>query len=258
MNKNELFTEELYNDLIFYFITTLTKSEIDKKVTEVYTKAFAELVHFLNINKIVIRKSIIDYVVMFGKYDSSDNNHVQKRFCVFFCSQLLQIEINPHEDLTNSFLSLYKGTDRSVKLELAYQLRFVAKVKDQSFYDKHLAIIINSYIEDSEIKIQVEAIISILENYEKVCDDDSFNNKIIGIIIRLLTSDRMEKIEYVKKVTKMVQAIMRVAQNNFLMAQILERVVNLIFNVYINLNIIDRILSSHLMRKLKRSTSAFI
>ena len=51
----------------------------------------------------------------------------------------------------------------------------------------------------------------------------------------ILKSDRVNNKEYIKKITRIVQTIMSISQNNLKIAQIFEKVVNIIFEVKIHI-----------------------
>jgi len=224
-----LFTEELYNDLIFFFIKMITT--LERSVSEEYTKALAELVRILSNHKISLSDTVIDYVVNFGK---SGKSSIEKRFCIFFCSTLIQIQKKNNKDLIDNFVLLHSDKEKAVKREVAFQLRFVLKVNNQEFFNNYLSKITNKFIFDEpEIGVQIEAIISVLENYDKVYEDDNFSKKLIEVLINLVSSNSIEKPDYLKKITKLVQALMKISKENIKVAQVLEKDVNTIFQVFI-------------------------
>lgn len=206
----------------------ISDKNISSNISEEYTKSFAELVVILSVFKLNISKNVIDYVVKFGK---TGTNAIEKRFCVFFCSQLIQIDNNDNNELISGFISLYNDFENCVRREVAYQLRFLSKVKNQDYFNRNLLTIYKKYIEETEISIQVEAIISILENFDKVYDDDNFNKRLIEILMNLVSSNNVEKKPYLKKITKLVQTIMTISKDNIQVAQVLEKDVNFIINV---------------------------
>jgi len=209
-------------------VRIISDKNISSNISEEYTKSFAELVVILSVFKLNISKNVIDYVVKFGK---TGTNAIEKRFCVFFCSQLIQIDNNDNNELISGFISLYNDFENCVRREVAYQLRFLSKVKNQDYFNRNLLTIYKKYIEETEISIQVEAIISILENFDKVYDDDNFNKRLIEILMNLVSSNNVEKKPYLKKITKLVQTIMTISKDNIQVAQVLEKDVNFIINV---------------------------
>jgi len=53
------------------------------------------------------------------------------------------------------------------------------------------------------------------------------------VLINLVSSNSIEKLDYLKKITKLVQALMKISKENIKVAQVLEKDVNTIFQVFI-------------------------
>ena len=53
------------------------------------------------------------------------------------------------------------------------------------------------------------------------------------MLINLVSSNSIEKLDYLKKITKLVQALMKISKENIKVAQVLEKDVNTIFQVFI-------------------------
>ena len=224
-----IFTEDLYNNLILFLIKMITS--LEKNASEEYTKALAELVRILSYNKITLSKNVIDYVITFG---NSGKNNSDKRYCIFFCSQLLQIEKDSNKDLIGKYFALHNDNEKVVRREVAFQLRNIIKAKSQDYYNCNLVDVVKKLVQESEISIQIEAIISILENYDKAYEDDDFNRYLINILMNLIKNTKMDNKENIKRITKLVQALLKISSENIKVAQIFEKDVMLIFEVIYN------------------------
>ena len=178
--------------------------------------------------KIKISEDVIKATLAFGQ---SDKSAIDKRFCVFFCSQLLQIENMNNPEIIKAFVSLHNENEKNVRREIGFQIRFIVKEKDVTFFIKNFLNIIYLYLDDSDVSIRCETIISSIKNLDKVYDDDNFLKKLINATIDLLQNDKITQKDCLTKASKIVKTILLESMQTIKIAQILEKVVKVVINV---------------------------
>jgi len=217
-----------------FLILNISDKNTNNNISEEYSKCFAELVTILRHVSLNLSKNVIEYVSKFVKFNA---NIKEKCFCVFFCSQLIQILKKDSDDLINCFFALYTDFENKVRKEVAHELSFVTKVKNQEFFNRNLSTVFKKYFEDNDIAVQAEAIISILENFDKVYDDENINAKLLEKFMSLVSSNEIEKKPHLKTVTKLVKSILTISKANIKVAKMLEKVIDFVINVSISLTI---------------------
>ncbi len=70
---------------------------------------------------------------------------------------------------------LSSDSDRVIRLEAAYNMRFICKELDDNFIKRNLLKTIEGYINDEDPKIKTEVFISIIWNFKKFQDDSLIN-----------------------------------------------------------------------------------
>ena len=74
---------------------------------------------------------------------------------------------------------LTSDTDRIIRMEVAYNLRFICKELDEKFIKVNLLKTIDNYLNDEDPKIKSEVFTSIIWNFNKFQDDKNFINNFI-------------------------------------------------------------------------------
>jgi len=225
-----LYNGDTFNKQILFFMKMISTK--DKQISDGYTNCYTEMTNLISNNtKIKITEEVIDAALAYGKQGKST---LDKRFCAFFCSQLLQIESSYNPEIIKRFVSLHSETEKIIRREVGFQMGFIAKKKDVTFFHKNFLNIIYLYLDDSDLSVRTQTIISSIKNLDRVYDDDNFLKKLIGVMIDLFEDDKIENKEYKVKATKVVKIILEESMNRIKIAQILEKVVKVIFKVKIN------------------------
>jgi hypothetical protein len=74
---------------------------------------------------------------------------------------------------------LSSDSDKIIKIEVAYNLRFICKELDENFIKKNLLKTIDSYLNDEDPRIKSEVFIAIIWNFNKFQNDKNFINNFI-------------------------------------------------------------------------------
>ena len=116
-----------------------------EKITEQFIIALNDIVAFYSVkeNKIRIDNKTIEIATNLGMYGKTVT---QRRYSVYFCSSILQINNTINNDLRNRFMILASDTDRNVRLELSYHIRFLIKEMDNNYIRKNLLKIVYIYL----------------------------------------------------------------------------------------------------------------
>jgi hypothetical protein len=95
---------------------------------------------------------------------------------------------------------LSSDADKIIKIEVAYNLRFICKELDENFIKKNLLKTIESYLNEEDPKIKSEVFNSIICNFDKFQNDKNF---IINFIQKLnLFFDDTNDYEILEKIFK--------------------------------------------------------
>ncbi len=107
-------------------------STLEKSISDEYVINFNNLINtFCNNNfQIVIHNELIEYTISLGKFGQSI---VNKKFSVFFCVSLIRISKNRLDNLYDRVLFLGEDTERDVKFEMAFHIRFLIKLNYSKF-----------------------------------------------------------------------------------------------------------------------------
>ena len=74
---------------------------------------------------------------------------------------------------------LSSDSDKIIRTEIAYNIRFICKELDDNFIKKNLFKTIESYLNDEDPKIKSEVFTAIICNFNKFQDDKNFINNFI-------------------------------------------------------------------------------
>jgi len=229
---NSLYDSDFINKHILFFIKMISTK--DNEISQGYTKCFIELTDYINNNnKLKISEEVIQATLVLKKKNKSP---LDKKFCVFICSQLLQIENLSNPEIINLFDFLKMEQDPLVKREIGQQIGFIAKEKDVTFFIKHFLNIILQFLDDVDMEVKTGTIISSIKNLDRVYDDNKFLNKLINVIIELLMKENMEQ-NHLLKTTQVVTTIFYESLENIKVAKILDKVIKLFFKVSISFSL---------------------
>ena len=180
--------EEEINQIINHFFTCILK--LEKTVSDEHCKYLNELVETLvnNNYRIEIKKEIIDFSNNLGKFGQSYTN---RRFSVYFCTVLIRIGSNTKNDLYKRLLFLCEDTDRAVKLEIIYHIRYFIKECSPKFCKDNILQNINLYLEENELSFKSTCIESLLSfnNLDKFIEIKNFGDELLEKINEIIISD---------------------------------------------------------------------
>jgi hypothetical protein len=122
-------------------------------------------------------------------------NILSRRYSVFFCSCLIQVnfylkkEINEtyNSELFNRFMILSGDSDISIRIETAFNLRFICLNLDGNFIKRNLLKTIESYLKEENFIIKAEVIISVIRTFKKIYDEEADLN-FIGFFMEKLSN----------------------------------------------------------------------
>jgi len=187
-NKEKDLHEEEMNQIINHFFTCIIK--LEKTVSDEHCKYLNELVETLvnNNYRIEIKKGIIDFSNNLGKFGQSYTN---RRFSVYFCTILIRIGSNTKNDLYKRLLFLCEDTDRAVKLEIIYHIRYFIKECSPKFCKDNILQNIHLYLEENELSFKSTCIESLLSfnNLDKFIEIKNFGDELIEKINEIIMSD---------------------------------------------------------------------
>ena len=185
--ENDLHEEEM-NQIINHFFTCIIK--LEKTVSDEHCKYLNELVEALvkNNYRIEIKKDIIDFSNNLGKFGQSYTN---RRFSVYFCTILIRIGSNTKNDLYKRLLFLCEDTDRAVKLEIIYHIRYFIKECPPKYCKENILQNINMYLEENELSFKSTCIESLLSfhNLDKFIEIKNFGDELIEKINEIIITD---------------------------------------------------------------------
>lgn len=74
---------------------------------------------------------------------------------------------------------LSSDSDRIIRMEAAYNMRFICKELEETFIKRNLLKTIEGYVNDDDPRIKTEVFISIIWNFNKFQDESLFMNNFI-------------------------------------------------------------------------------
>lgn len=74
---------------------------------------------------------------------------------------------------------LSSDSDKIIRMEAAYNMRFICKELEETFIKRNLLKTIEGYVNDDDPKIKTEVFISIIWNFKKFQDESLFMNNFI-------------------------------------------------------------------------------
>ena len=190
-NKNkkdiDLHEEEMAK-IINHFFTCILK--LEKSVSDEHCKYLNQLVDSLvdNHYRIEFKKEIIDFANNLGKFGQSYTN---RRYSVYFCTVLIRIGSNTQNDLYKRLLFLCEDTDRVVKFEIMYQIRYLIRECPAKYCKDNILQHINLYLEEIELVLKTTTIESlfVFNNLDKFIEIQDFKENLIKRINEIIISD---------------------------------------------------------------------
>lgn len=168
-NINDTIKSNQLKVIMQSFIKAITT--LEKAISDEYICQFARIVEAYEGRdyKMALFPEVVEYATSLGKFGQSCSN---RRFSVFLCSSLLRItSVDSEVELNNRFVRLCEDSERVIRFEVTYQLRFILKVKDTQFITKTLKEIIVSYLSDGDMIFKTTLLESILMNLNKFDSD---------------------------------------------------------------------------------------
>jgi hypothetical protein len=125
----------LINSILKFFIQTISNDE--KHLLEEYLRNFNEIIEFINSKRrIKIEQSVVEMALNLGIFGKS---LICRRYSVYFCSSLLRINKNENqnEELNKRLYILSSDSDRIIRQEMAYHMRFILKEMEEANIIRH-------------------------------------------------------------------------------------------------------------------------
>ena len=187
-NKKIDLHEEEMTRIINHFFSCILK--LEKTVSDEHCQYLNQLIDSL-VNshyRIEFKKEIIDFANNLGKFGQSYTN---RRYSVYFCTVLIRIGSNTQNDLYKRLLVLCEDTDRAVKYESIFQIRYLIKECSMKYCKEKIMQYINIYLEEIELSYRATIIESILvfNNLDKFFEIQNFNENLIAKINEIIISD---------------------------------------------------------------------
>ena len=180
--------EDEMTKIINHFFTCILK--LEKTVSDEHCKYLNQLIDSLvkNNYRIDFKKEIIDFANNLGKFGQSYTN---RRYSVYFCTVLIRIGINTQNELYKRLLFLCEDTDRVVKFEIIYQIRYLIKECSAQYCFDNILQHINVYLEDVELVLKSTTIESVLvfDNLDKFIEIKNFQENILEKINEIINCD---------------------------------------------------------------------
>ena len=186
--KNIDLHEEEMTKILNHFFSCILK--LEKTVSDEHCKCLNQLIDSLvnNNYRIEFKKEIIDFANNLGKFGQSYTN---RRYSVYFCIVLIRIGSNTQNDLYKRLLVLCEDTDRAVKTESIYQIRYLIKECPAKYCQEKILQYINIYLEEIEIVFRSTIIESLLifNNLDKFMEVKNFKENLLAKINEIIISD---------------------------------------------------------------------
>ena len=180
--------EEEISLILFHFFKSI--SSLERLLSEEYSLNLHELMDFLvkNNYRINLTKDIIDYANDLGKFGQ---NFTNRSYSVLFCITLLRISETKDDELFKRILFLCDDTDRAVKLEMVYQMRYFIKECSTKFCHEKITEFIYVYFDENETLLKLLIIDSILidNNLQKFMNEKKFCKILIKKIDEIIEID---------------------------------------------------------------------
>ena len=172
-------------------------STLEKSISDEYVIQFNNLIETFCNNKfkIILDKELKEYAISLGKFGQIAQN---KKFSVFFCVSLIRISKIRDEELYDKIMFLAEDTERVVKFEMAYHIRFIIYLNDSKFCQEKITNILNYYLEDCDINFLDIIIESILysNNLLKFNEQKSFKEQLKNKIEEIICSTDFSTLSY--------------------------------------------------------------
>ena len=188
-NSNEL------KIILKHFMVAI--STLEKSISDEYVIHFNQIIDTFCMNnfKINLDKELIEYAISLGKFGQSFQN---KKFSVYFCVSLIRISKKREEDIYNRILFLTEDTERIVKFEMAYHIRFIINLNDNKFCQEKITNCLNYFLEDCDMNFLLITFESIFysNNLTKFVGEFSFKENLISKINEIISTNDFSTLTY--------------------------------------------------------------
>ena len=188
-NKKDIdLHEEEMTKILNHFFTCILK--LEKTVSDEHCKYLNQLIDSLvnNNYRIEFKKELINFANNLGKFGQSYTN---RRYSVYFCTVLIRIGSNTQNELYKRLLFLCEDTDRVVKFEIIYQIRYLIKECSSQYCKDNILQHINIYLDEIELALKSTTVESLLvfDNLDKFIIIKNFKENLIEKIDQIIISD---------------------------------------------------------------------
>lgn len=139
--------DTMYDHILIHIFKHIVNEE--KIISNEYISGLNEILN-TGIKLGNISKDIINFSTSLGKFGQ---NSINRKFSVYFCVVTLRLLQTINEDIFKRLLLLGEDSERSIRYEISYHLRYIFSV-------------IKEYVKDvNEKKQKMESIVGIVKNY---------------------------------------------------------------------------------------------
>ena len=172
-------------------------STLEKSISDEYVSHFNQIIDIFCSNnfKIILDKELIECAISLGKFGQSFQN---RKFSVYFCVSLIRISKKREEDIYNRVLFLAEDTERIVKFEMAYHIRFIIELNDSKFCQDKIINFLNYFLEDCDMNFLLITFQSIFysNNLSKFDEEFSFKENLISKIYEIISTTDFSTLTY--------------------------------------------------------------
>lgn len=172
--------DAMYDNILIHIFKHIVNEE--KTISNDYIIGLNEILNTgIKLGK--ISKDIIDFSTSLGKFGQNSTN---RKFSVYFCVGTLRLLQSINEDIFKRLLLLGEDSERSIRYEISYHLRYILSM-------------IKDYVKDTnEKKQKIESLVGIAKNY--FSDNDILmRSLLIESLILNLECFEEEFIQYLHK-----------------------------------------------------------
>ena len=185
-NKN---IDKIYDNILIHIFKHIINEE--KQIGNEYISGLNDILQ-TGIQLGDISNDIIDFSTSLGKFGQNSTN---RKFSVYFCVAILRLLQRNNEDIFKRLFLLGEDSERTIRYELSYHLRFLFYLlkrydidsKEKENKINNLIEIARSYFSDNDILMKSLLINSLIINIE--CFEDSFIKDISQQIDTLFNYD---------------------------------------------------------------------
>lgn len=158
---------QLIEVIILHYVKVITTAE--RTISEAYIANYNQCIDFLSSNHLYRIKpinEINEYISQLGKYNQTPEN---MRYCLYFSTSMVRIYSEYLDELYDCFYALCFETQKEIKYEIAYDLRFIIKETDIGYTKTKLYPILKTYLCENDLILKEIIIESLFDNIG-ICD----------------------------------------------------------------------------------------